>query len=88
NDLSQDPKDNSCTGSKVDLSDNTVVPFNGADGKPIPFTDSYGSGEMSGLIYTTSAQIGDAKVKSMPIGVSTLERGFGDNPSAGTGYAC
>ncbi|KAJ3344173.1 Vacuolar protease A [Kappamyces sp. JEL0680] len=84
NDLSQNPKDDSCSGKKVDLSDSTLVPFNGANGKPISFVDSYGSGNMTGLIYTTSVQIGDAQVKSMPIGVSTLERGFGGgNPTDG-----
>ncbi|KAJ3337516.1 hypothetical protein HDU91_001468, partial [Kappamyces sp. JEL0680] len=64
--------DNSCIGSKVNLQDSSVVPFYDSNGKLISFTDKYGSGQMTGFIYTTPVQIGDARVKSMPIGLLGL----------------
>ncbi|KAJ3303790.1 Vacuolar protease A [Kappamyces sp. JEL0829] len=71
-------KDASCSGTKVDLSDKSIVPLKGADGKTLTFSESFGDGDIGidGQIYAAPVSIGDAKVTSMPIGVTTAEGGF------------
>ncbi|KAJ3271804.1 Vacuolar protease A [Terramyces sp. JEL0728] len=64
--------DDSCTGSKLSLADNTIVPY----GKSFQVT--YGSGQLSANIYTTTVNIGGA-IANIPIGVSTYENGFSGN---------
>ncbi|KAJ3323386.1 hypothetical protein HDV06_001906 [Boothiomyces sp. JEL0866] len=62
--------DGSCDGAKVDITDSTLK----STGKT--FSTTYGSGSVSGNIYTGSVGVAGAVANNLPFGVSTQEKGF------------
>ncbi|KAJ3274389.1 hypothetical protein HDV01_002993 [Terramyces sp. JEL0728] len=62
--------DGSCDGPKVDITDSTLK----STGKT--FSTTYGSGSVSGNIYTGSVGVAGAVAQNLPFGVSTQEKGF------------
>ncbi|KAJ3323332.1 hypothetical protein HDV06_001852 [Boothiomyces sp. JEL0866] len=62
--------DSSCNGNKVDVSDSTLSDSGQT------WSTSYGSGSVSGEIYTGPISLAGATASNLPFGASTSETGF------------
>ncbi|KAJ3314969.1 hypothetical protein HDV04_004769 [Boothiomyces sp. JEL0838] len=62
--------DNSCNGNKVDVTDSSLTDSGQT------WSTSYGSGSVSGEIYTGPISLAGATASNLPFGASTSETGF------------